>query len=169
MRWMALIFCFTWGLLETHTMQKVLFSTQPLSGCNSGLNIVWQGVVKKKQTKTRLLRFISIFMSSVCIDQKQLFFHTPRWSDTLLSGIFFTNSIMTCKIPIYIDIFNIKVIKCMHVYRKTEYWSLWIFFSSQDKTFYHKESWGCQCGAKTGFFQLIGHCGYQYKLDAGVI
>lgn len=50
---MALIFCFTWGLLETHTMQKVLFSTQPLSGCNSGLNIVWQGVVKKnKQNPT---------------------------------------------------------------------------------------------------------------------
>lgn len=49
MRWMALIFCFTWGLLETHTMQKVLFSTQPLSGCNSGLNIVWQGVVKKNK------------------------------------------------------------------------------------------------------------------------
>lgn len=44
---------------------------------------------------------------------------------------------------IYIDIFNIKVIKCMHVNGKTEYWSLWIFFSSQDKTFYHKESWGC--------------------------
>lgn len=51
MRWMALIFCFTWGLLETHTMQKVLFSTQPLSGCNSGLNIVWQGVVKKNKRK----------------------------------------------------------------------------------------------------------------------
>lgn len=66
---MALIFCFTWGLLETHTMQKVLFSTQPLSGCNSGLNIVWQGVVKKTN-ETQLLRFISIFMSSVCIDQK---------------------------------------------------------------------------------------------------
>lgn len=49
MRWMALIFCFTWGLLETHTMQKVLFSTQPLSGCYSGLNIVWQGVVKKNK------------------------------------------------------------------------------------------------------------------------
>lgn len=49
MRWMALIFCFTWGLLETHTMQKVLISTQPLSGCNSGLNIVWQGVVKKNK------------------------------------------------------------------------------------------------------------------------
>lgn len=49
MRWMALIFCFTWGLLETHTTQEVLFSTQPLSGCNSGLNIVWQGVVKKNK------------------------------------------------------------------------------------------------------------------------
>lgn len=40
-------FCFTWGLLETHTMQKVSFTTQPLSVCNSGLNNVWQGVVKK--------------------------------------------------------------------------------------------------------------------------
>lgn len=169
MRWMALIFCFTWGLLETHTMQKVLFSTQPLSGCNILVLILFGKVWLKKTNETQLLRFISIFMSSVCIDQKQLFFHTPRWSDRLLSGIFFTNSIMTCKIPIYIDIFNIKVIKCMHVYRKTEYLVTLDFFSSQDKTFYHKESWGCQCGAKAGFFQLIGHCGYQYKLDAGVI
>lgn len=63
-------FCFTWGLLETHTMQKVSFTTQPLSGCNSGLNNVWQGVVKKKH---QLLRFLSIFMSSVYIGQNSCF------------------------------------------------------------------------------------------------
>lgn len=145
MRWMALIFCFTWGLLETHTMQKVLFSTQPLSGCYSGLNIVWQGVVKKN--KRNPTSQVHINVHELCMYWSKIavfpYSYTPRWSDRLLSGIFFTNSIMTCKIPIYIDIVNIKVIKCMHVNGKTEYWSLWIFFSSQDKTFYHKESWGC--------------------------
>lgn len=52
MRWMALIFCFTWGLLETHTIQKVLFSTQPLSGCNI-LVLILFGKVWLKKTKRK--------------------------------------------------------------------------------------------------------------------
>lgn len=115
MRWMALIFCFTWGLLETHTMQKVLFSTQPLSGCNSGLNIVWQGVVEKKQTKSNFSGSYQFSWALYVLIKNSCFSILLDGVIDYFQGFFTTNSIMTCKIPIYIDIFNIKVIKCMHV------------------------------------------------------
>lgn len=140
MRWMALIFCFTWGLLETHTMQKVLFSTQPLSGCNSGLNIVWQGVVKKNKRKPDFSGSYQFSWALYVLIKNSCFSILLDGVIDYFQGFFSLILLWHAKyLYIYIDIFNIKLLSD----RKTEYWSLWIFFSSQDKTFYHKESWGC--------------------------